>query len=88
LAYCLALRSPGGLVITVALWETEAPSGLALERYHAFSVPFGQLKPTKSMLHQSGVNSPGTIHCQRRYCFLCVQSLLFGFAGSNNPLFL
>lgn len=32
----LALRSHGGLVITIALWGTETPSDLALERRHVW----------------------------------------------------
>lgn len=58
-------EKPRGVVITVALWETEVPSGHALERHHAwYSVKLIR-KPPEFMLYQSSRNSPGKVHCQK-----------------------
>lgn len=76
-AYYLALRSSGGLVITAALWDTVVPSGLGLERCHAWYSAGPIKKLPKSALHQSRMNSPGNVHCQRGVAFSEFLKLAF-----------
>lgn len=79
-----ALTSHGGLVVTVALGGT-GPSGLALARRHAWCSICPVRGPSNPTVHQSRLNGLPESTANRGVP-LRFQSLILGFAGSNNPL--
>lgn len=80
-----ALTNQGGLVVTVALGGIETPSGLALARRHAWCsiCPIRDLQ-TPQCIRAVSTALPESI--ANRGASLRFQSLILGFAGSNNPL--
>lgn len=82
-----ALISQGGLVVTVALGGRETPSGLALfwqeGMLGVLSAQTGNLQ-TPQCSRGGSMALPEPI--ANRGVSLKFQSLILGFAGSNNPL--